>query len=96
MMHYIYGSWLGLAVVGETAIAGGIVNTGTSIGNLGAAGILGVVCVACIYALVKVYKDKTADEQDLKSIIASSTKAISDNTNTLEKLNDNIDKCSKR
>jgi len=96
MMTYVYTGIMSMSIAGETGLASGVLDTGSSLANLGAAGILGAVCVACIYALVYVYKDKTRDEQDLKTIIASSTKAISDNTNTLEKLNSNIDKCSKR
>ena len=95
-MHAIIGTIMATAATAETGVASGIIDTGSAIGNMSAAGILGVVCLACIYALVKVYKDKTADEADLKTIIASSTQAITKNSEVLDALKDQIGNCTKK
>ena len=96
MSLYLYGSILAAAAAGESAISTGIIDAGTALGNLSASAILGVVCLCCIYAIIKLYRDKENSEEALKTMIASTTSAISKNSEMLDKISDKIDKCGQK
>lgn len=96
MMTWVYSGWLGLAAVGETVTVDSIAQQGATLGGLSAAAIWAAVALVSIVGLIKLYKDKQKDEQELKSIIGQTTQAITKNTEVLDKLSDKIDQCPKR
>ena len=77
---------LAAAVVGEAGIATDLIQTGSNLGQLGAAGILGIVALASIFALVKVYL-RNQEQSDETIVLLKDT--IEKNTTTLQSLRDN-------
>lgn len=97
------------AFVGTAGVAGigadAIINEGDKIASLGTAGILGVVSLACVCALVKLYREKTADAKDyndkLYSLIESNTQlntqfkdAVKDMTDSVKQVSNQVAKCN--
>ena len=93
MMMTIYSGWLIIATVAETATVDEIIKQGGTLGNLSGAAIWALVALISIVGLIRLYRDKQRDDEDLKLIIRQSTEAITRNTETLEKLSDKIEKC---
>lgn len=58
-------------------------------------GILGVVCLALVYALIKLYRDRNASQderiQDAKDVTKEATTVIQNNTQALAILTAKID-----
>ena len=85
---------VGLAQINE------LIGAGNNLGHLGSLGIMGVVCVACIIGLVRLYKDKSKDQDRLVTMIEGSTKAstesaeaIKANTGVMVEIKDAIIRC---
>lgn len=93
MMSYIYTGWLFVATIAEAATVDEITKQGATLGNLSGAAIWALVSLVSVIGLIKLYRDKQRDDQDLKTIIKDTTVAIIQNTETLEKLSDKIEKC---
>lgn len=74
-----------IAVVAEAGIAGEVLDTGSQLGNMGAAAILGCVCVALIVALYKVYTQKQEENKETLTMLRDT---ISKNTETLQSIKD--------
>jgi len=77
-----------------------VLKVGNGLGHLGSLGIMGVVCVACIIGLVRLYKDKSKDQDRVITMIEGSTRAstesaeaIKANTNVMVEIKDAIIKC---
>jgi hypothetical protein len=95
-MVFVYTGWLSIASVAEAASIENVIDTGTRLGNLTPAITWAIVALISMLGLIKIYYDKGRDEQQLKDIIKETTSAIVKNTETLERLNNNIDKCPQR
>lgn len=89
-------SWLSLATVGVTDTINNIAQQGVSLGNIAPAAIWAIVALVSVIGLVKLYVDKAKDDIELKAIIKDTTQAITNNTATLEKLNESIDRCPRK
>lgn len=96
MMKLVYSSWLLLSVIGQVESVDNLAKQGTTLANLSNTAIWAIVSLISIVGLIYVYKQKSKDEQELKVIIRETAINIQKNTDTLQKLNDNIDKCPKR
>jgi hypothetical protein len=92
-MITIYSGWLIIATIAETATVDNIITQGATLGNLSGACIWALVALVSVIGLIKLYRDKQRDDQDLKGIIKETTVAIVKNTETLEKLSEKIDSC---
>ena len=96
MMTYIFGSWLVLATVGESATIRDIAQEGANLGTLAPAAIWAFVALVSVVGLIYIYKEKEKDDEALKTIIKDTTIAINNNTNTLDRLNRSIESCPKK
>jgi len=96
MMNFVYGSWLVLSVIGEAVTADKIIEQGNTLGNMASASTWALVALVSVIGLIKLYRDKSKDEEDLKNIIKETTIAITKNTETLDKLNDSVSRCPKK
>ena len=96
MHNIIMTTILATAAVGETGAVSDIIAQGQNLGNMSAAAILGVVSLTAVIGLIFLYKDKSKDDAELKTIIASSTAAITKNSELLDKLNITVSSCNKK
>jgi len=96
MPGWIYCSWLALATVGEGVTVQQAAQGAGLLSTLSASGIWALVALVSVVGLVKLYKDKANDDEQLKVIIKDTTAAIERNTQTLDRLNDSVTNCPKR
>jgi hypothetical protein len=102
-MYTVFGGWLGLSIIGEGIAVDTIIKEGISLASLGPAAIFAIGCILSIYALVRLYLNEQKNNEDLKTIIRSTTEAIVKSNDvgertveTLDKINLNLASCSKK
>jgi len=98
-MYFIYGSWLGLATIGQVVSVENIAKQGASLSTLAPAAVWACVALISVIGLVKLYLDNKKDQEDLKLLVKSqsdqmqvlvksTTEAITKSHETSEKTND--------
>lgn len=96
-MQSIYAGWLILSTIGmatnDYSNVGPYVSAAQNMAGIAPAAVWALVALISVIGLAKLYVDKSKDEADLKTIIASSVDAIAKNTTVLDKLSDKIDRC---
>ena len=96
-MQWIYTGWLIASMVGistnDLSQVGAYSSSAQILSALAPSAVWALVALISVVGLIKLYRDKSKDDEQLKTIIAETTRAVTQNTVVLDKLSDKIDRC---